>query len=273
MASTDKAQEILEELEAGVAQIVTSDDWTRALETASRFHSYSFGNLVLIAMQRPEATRVAGFNTWKSLGRFVRKGERGIRILAPMVRKVVDDAGDEERRVVGFRSVAVFDVSQTDGAELASAPMPVLLEGEAPAGALETIVERIREAGYTFSRTVSPLQPAANGVTDFLAKTVSVRPELSPAQALKTSIHELAHVLLEHDKVADRGCRGLLEVEAESVAYIVCRTLGVDAGDYSFGYVANWSGGQAEKVLEVGKRVVAIANKIAAAFEVEEVAA
>lgn len=278
MASTEKAQEILEQLAAGVEALVTGADWHRALDVIGRFHSYSFGNCLLIGMQNPDATRVAGFNTWKGLGRSVRKGERGIRILAPMVGKktVEDKDGNEEKQafVKGFRSVAVFDVSQTEGEDLKLSILhPADLEGDAPENMLSAIASLVRAAGFDYERGTVPIA-GAKGVTIWDSRRVIVDATLSDAMAAKTSLHELAHVLL-HEKVENRTCRGVVEVEAESAAYVAAVALGLDTSDYSFAYVGGWSDGKPEQVQAVGARVVKAANAMidgVEKFEKEEAA-
>lgn len=265
MASTEKAQEILDQLAEGVAALVSGEDWKRALDVVGRFHHYSFGNCLLIGMQRPDATRVAGFQTWKGMGRSVRKGEHGIRILAPMVGKktVEDSEGNEEQRafVRGFRTVAVFDLSQTDGEDLKLEVMhPDDVSGEVDGRLLEAVVAQIEAAGFRFFRSTVPMD-GAKGVTIWESRQVIVGDELPLAMATKTAIHELAHVLL-HEKAEDRGCRGVVEVEAESTAYVVATALGFDTSDYSFSYVAGWAEGKTDAVQAVGARVCKTAAAI-----------
>ena len=231
----DRVRELQAQLESQVAEIVTSADWRAMLDTASRFHSYSFGNLMLIMAQCPTATRVAGYRTWQSLNRHVRKGEHGIRILAPCRYKTTSDDGEETWRIGGFTTVAVFNVAQTDGEDLDDV-RPALLDGDAPAGLWGAIAAQIVSAGFTIRRGDCE---GANGVTDYLARTVTVRADVSDAQACKTLTHELGHILCEHEtELRNHGCRGRFEVEAESVAYIVAHAHGLPSGGYSLPYVA-----------------------------------
>lgn len=262
--TTDKAQQIHEELQDGVRALVTSDDWTRALEVAARFHRYSFSNTMLILMQRPDATQVAGFNTWKKLGRHVLRGENGIKILAPMTaRKTVTDeeTGEEQtiRIIRGFKVVHVFDVSQTDGKPLPDVQAPELLTGEASAETWDRLVGFAGTLGYTVLRETHAAIPQANGVCDYQARTISVRPDLQGAQALKTLVHEIAHAVLHGVGSAERSTA---EVEAESTAFVVLRALGHSPEGYSFPYVAGWSGGDLKVVQETGERVVDAARRI-----------
>lgn len=245
MNPADRATELLDRLHTGVAELTTSDDWQRYLDVASRFRTYSFWNTLAILLQCPDATRVAGYRTWQDLGRQVRKGETGIRILAPCIRRrrhTDDDTGDtvETTRLVGFKTVAVFDVTQTDGQPLPEPPAR-RLEGTAPEILHHQLAAAIRAEGFTFVLGPLPgtLGPTANGVTDYEHRTVTVRDDLSSAQRAKTTAHELAHVLLHEHEHPDQQAR--CEVEAESIAYIVMTAHEIDAGTYSFGYVAGWS--------------------------------
>lgn len=265
--SNTRAAELLEQLHAGVADLATSEDWLAYLAVARRFHHYSFWNTIAILAQFPEARRVAGYRTWQRLGRQVRKGETGIRILAPCTyrRLVVDSETGEESDVTqlrGFRVVTVFDVSQTDGEPPPERPGVELLDGPAPELLHHQLAALIRAEAFRF--IVGPLPTehlGALGVTDFGTRTVTVRPGLPPAQRAKTTAHELAHVLL-HDPSGGVPGRARQEIEAESVAYIVLGACGVDAGTYSFSYVTSWSGGDAAAVHEIGERVLDCARRV-----------
>jgi DNA primase len=248
---------IHQQLQCAVEGLVGSDEWKAMLKVASRFHSYSINNQLLIFVQRPDATRVAGYRAWQRLGRQVRKGEKGIAILAPCVyRAKLEQEEDGEQREVrslqGFRVVHVFDVAQTEGEpiEELDAVRPQLLQGEAPEGVWTALVEVAEEAGF---EVIRDRKRTENGYCDFGKKVIAVRPDLTPAQALKTLVHELGHALLHGDGVV-RG-RELQEVEVESVAYVVCGALGLDTGDYSFAYVARWSGGVAALVKETAELI------------------
>ena len=265
----DRLAQIHEQLLGAVAELRSGEDWAQMLAVQARFHRYSWGNCLLIRAACPEATHVAGYRTWQGLGRQVRRGERGIAILAPVVvgeqESDAESEGHERRRAVrGFRVSFVFDVSQTEGEELVEVK-PAVLEGDAPAQLYERLATQVLGAGYRLDRAdCSP----ANGQTDFLARTVTVRPDLEGAQAAKTLCHELAHVLL-HAELAgsalDGGaCRGRAEVEAESVAYVVCATAGMDSGAYSFPYVARWAA-DLSVVADTATRVTACARAVSKA--------
>jgi len=272
MNRSDRLVEIHDRLVGAVEAMVSGADWQRLLEVASRFHAYSPNNLWLILSQRPTATRVAGFATWRSMGRHVRKGEKGIAILAPMVARrraaeadetgpteTGDEAGRRSRVLRGFRIVFVFDQAQTGGDPLPEVERPALLDGDAPAALWEALAAQVSAAGFELSRGDCG---GANGVTDFAARIVRVRDDVAPAQAAKTLAHELAHVRLHDGGTYALGCRGRGEVEAESVAYLVCSAAGLASDGYSFPYVAHWSGGDVAEVRAAAERSIGCARSI-----------
>jgi len=234
-------QEIHDRLVAAVEGLVSSDEWRAMLEVSARFHNYSFNNQLLIYLQCPEATRAAGYRAWQRLGRQVRKGERGIAILAPCRKRVspvdAESEHDEVDRVeilTGFRVVHVFDLSQTEGDELADV-RPKRLTGEVAQQVIDALEQRVTEEGFTLKREAIA-RSARNGHADFERRLVVLREDLSGAQTAKTLIHELAHVLLHQD--TDLCDREIAEVEAESVAFVVSSSLGMDTSDYSFPYTS-----------------------------------
>lgn len=263
-----KTDELLDTLHAGIEALTTTETWTAWLAIAARFHTYSLNNQILIWTQNPDATRVAGYRAWTRLGRQVRRGEKGLRILAPCTYNTTDDTTGEETRVVrGFRSVAVFDISQTDGDPLPEAPVRTLT-GTAPNLFRHQLAALIRAEGFTCTRGPMPNGHAqANGLTDWGTRTVTVRDDLTDAQAAKTTAHELAHVLLHQPGTrstwgtppTDRGTR---EIEAESVAYLVCAHAGLDASDYSFGYVAGWASGDLDAIRATAERVTTCSHAV-----------
>jgi antirestriction protein ArdC len=259
-------EDVLAHLTNGIEALTTSGSWQAHLEVQGRFHRYSFSNAVLICAQDPGASQVAGFVTWKKLGRSVRKGERAIWILAPMIgRRVRDADGDERRPVLGFRTVPVFDVTQTDGA-----PLPEVcrnLAGDDPESWFAWLVQRAAWIGYSVER--SDLPGTTNGDCAFSKRRIRVESRNEPAQQVKTLAHELAHAIL-HEGVDDRP---LAELEAESTAFVVCRSLGFDTSDYSFGYVACWAGGGPEAVARIktsGSRIQRAASVILDSLEISE---
>jgi hypothetical protein len=215
---------------------------------------------MLILSQCPEATRVAGFKAWKEHGRYVRQGERAIRILAPARYKVTDEATGEDRWALrGFTVANVFDVSSTDGRELPDVA-PVLLSGAGCADLFDGLTAQVWSSGFAVERGDCH---GANGSTSFDTRTVRIRDDVEPAQSTKTLVHELAHVLLHSpDKITYAANRPLCEVEAESVAYIVCSNAGLVSDDYSLPYVARWANGDPTILKATADRVVKTAQAV-----------
>ncbi len=235
----------LAQLREGVAALASSAAWQRHLEFQSRFHHYSPRNTMLIASQCEHASYVASYQRWQRLGRFVRKGEHAIWILAPVLgRNDPNPEGREEREAVrGFQLVPVFDLSQTDGAPVPS--LCELLGAHVPTEHYARLCVVAQTLGYRVQD--HDFAGAANGDCNYAERRLRVEVANPPAQRLKTLAHELAHAVLH----ADRADRSLAELEAESVAYVVCRILGVDTGSYSFGYVTAWAGGGAEAIAAI----------------------
>lgn len=269
-----------ERLTAGIADLVNGESWKAMLATAAKFHRYSLNNLMLIRSQRPDATEVRSYKQWIEQGRQVRDGEKGIRIFAPSKRLIEDkETGEKATRIVGFRLVSVFDISQTDGPEVVTSPtvrdFVTLLEGEAPEGAWDALAKIVAEQGYSLERVAdASVIGGANGRTTWGARLVQVRADVSDAQACKTLTHEIAHILCGHEHRLDRTSR--YEVEAESVAFLVGDAIGLNTSDYSFGYVAGWAGeGKvAEELTSTAKRVLEVARAVIAEIDgTEETAA
>jgi antirestriction protein ArdC len=275
VATTDKTN-ILERLAEGITQLTSSERWQEWLTMQSRFHSYSFNNTLLILGQKPEASRVAGFNAWRKLDRFVRKGENGIWILAPMVYK--SDAGDEvttadepTKVIRGFKAVPVFDVSQTDGAEIPE--VCIRLEGEDEAGLFGRLSRVAASIGFSVEDADD--LAGANGVCTHDDRRIQVLASNSPAQRVKTLAHELCHAMLHAPGEGRPESRAVLELEAESVAFVVCAAIGITSDDYSFGYVATWCGGDDEAlaaIKESGARIQRTADQVISALDRVELA-
>jgi antirestriction protein ArdC len=245
----------IELLHQGVTDLMSSEGWRQALEMRSRLHSYSFFNVSLILAQKPDATLVAGFRRWLELGRYVRKGEKGIAILAPLLKK--DKDKPNEMSLVGFRTAYVFDVSQTDGDELPLLPSPKLLEDDTSAirHAISDLEAFAHGEGFTVSYDLS--HPRALGAYRPTFKTIALKPEMPALQTLKTLVHELAHALL-HDLDDERHSA---ELEAESAAFLVCHELGLDTSSYSFAYLAGWTE-SLEQLITAGERASRAADRI-----------
>lgn len=239
---------LLDQLEAAVLDLRDSSAWAAYLAAQARFHRYSPRNVMLISMQRPDATHVAGFGTWRSLGRQVRKGERAIAILAP---KVVPDE-DGQRQVRGFRWVNVFDISQTEGDDL---PAPVrILDGD-DAGRLRESLGAVA-SGLGLTVTEEDLAPGVNGELRWATATIVVAPANPGLQRAKTIAHELGHFLL-HRHEPDRA---RAEIEAEAVAFVVLASLGVDSSAYSAGYLSSWIGEHGDVGEAISRSCTAISS-------------
>ena len=268
MSKQDERLEALhEQLVAKTAALTTSEGWTAYLEFAAKFHNYSLNNLLLILCQRPDATRVAAYRKWQSLGRQVRKGEKSIGIFAPMVRKSEDADGKERRYVSGFRIVSVFDVSQTDGDALPEdVTRPTLLAGEAPEGLWESLASVVTDHGYTLR--LGPSEHGENGYTRPSDSLIQITEGLSPAQSCKTLAHEIGHMLLHCEDAtlcADAlAHRNVAEVEAESIAHLIMAEHGIASDAYTLPYVAGWSDGKSEVVAATADRVLKTSRAILA---------
>jgi antirestriction protein ArdC len=254
------------EMVAAVESISSSDDWRAFLDFAAKLHTYSAGNRMWLfqqAMMRgwDDLGHVAGFRTWLTLERHVRKGESGLAVLAPVRVKITGEDGSETWIVRGFKIEHVFAACQTDGVGDIPEPIrPTLLTGEGPRGAWDALAQRVEARGFTIER--APLFPA-NGTTSIATRTVTVADRLDDAAAVKTLAHELAHVILHSDPLCDyHGNRGRCEVEAESVAYLVCHELGLETDAYSFPYVATWAAGAVRVVTAAADRALGCAREI-----------
>ena len=264
MPTNSKPNRALELLAANVERIQSTDQWKAALKLRGSFHRYSFNNLMLIALQCPHATQVAGYRKWQELGRQVRKGEKSIAILAPMLKRITLDDGTEERRLIGFRAVSVFDVSQTDGEALPEPEMPQLLNGDDEAAL--ALLHRAQAYAEAQGMAVTYADPSdlrgAGGDFNLATHAIRVRNDVSPKQQLKTLIHEIAHGLMHAN---ERGDIRTIELEAETTAFVACQAVGLDTGDYSFTYLAHWAESH-EDLLKLGDRAIKAADTIAAAI-------
>jgi antirestriction protein ArdC len=252
------------ELVEAVEAIASGEDWRAFLDFARKLHSYSAQNRMWLFQQAmlrgwEDLGHVAGFHTWLALGRYVRKGEHGLSVLAPVRVKVTADDGSESWAVRGFKIEHVFEARQTDGdGDIPEPICPTLLVGEGPDGAWDALARLVEARGFTIER--KSLYPE-NGTTSMTTKVVTVADRLAGAAAVKTLAHELAHVILHQD--ADyHGNRGRCEVEAESVAYLVCGELGLRTDAYSFAYVASWSSGEIKVVTAAADRALGCARQV-----------
>lgn len=258
-----------------VQQLAESDQWRAFLNFARSFHTYSLNNLLLIMAQNPKATMVAGFRQWQAKGRQVRKGEQSIKIVGYRERRTVQDGdqneapGVDERVVRYFPTLSVFDISQTDPIEGAK-PIPEdptrRLTGDNDHGVTIPLTAHLTSRGWSIHRETLR---SANGYTDPDTHRVILAKQLAYEQAAKTLIHETAHIELHHiDDIENyRAHRGQMEVEAESVAYIVAGLNGFDTSAYSIGYITGWSGEDINLIRETAGRVLRTAHAIAETIE------
>lgn len=261
---TDRLEELHRRLTEQTMKLISGEDWRAILEIAGRLHRYSARNIFLIHAQFPTATRVAGYRRWQSLGRQVRQGETGIAILAPCVSRIRQEDETTEpndratkRMLHGFRIAHVFDESQTDGDPLPDV-RPQLLTGDDTAALWSGLANQVADAGFTLRRGYCA---GANGVTDFSTHTVTVRGDVDDLQAAKTLCHELAHCL-QHGPEQDDIPRYRAEVEAESVAYLVCQAAGMATTEYSLPYLARWSCGNADLIISTAERALTTARTV-----------
>ena len=259
MAQTDKMKQTLDKLEAGVREFYTSEKFITYLQVMSRFHNYSLNNQILIAAQMPEATIVAGYNSWmRNFDRHVKRGEKSITILAPMKIKIkidtdkVDEYGNviqEEKEGIKFRPVSVFDVSQTEGK-----PLPeIISELTGDVSRYEQLLDAARQAA-PYPIEIGAVEGSAKGWCNYAQEKIVIKEGMSEAQTLKTAFHETAHARI-HGGDTDKS-REQKEVEAESIAYVVCSHFGLDTSDYTFGYVATWAGRQDINLLKQSMQTI-----------------
>ena len=264
----EKLKEITDRLEQGITELFDSERYKEYLQVMSKFHNYSFNNTLLIAMQKPDASYIAGFNAWKNnFGRNVMRGEKGIRILAPSPYKIRQEVEKKDpqtgKTVIGadgkpvmetkeiqipaYKVVAVFDVSQTEGRELPSLSTNELTGDVEQYEDFFAALEKTSPVPMGFEK----IEGTAHGYYHLEEKRIAIDEGMSELQNLKTAIHEIAHAKLHdidlnapQEGQPDRPDRRTREVQAESIAYTVCQHYGLDTSDYSFGYVAGWSSGR-----------------------------
>ena len=255
-------------MEQGITELFDSERYKEYLRVMSKFHNYSFNNTLLIAMQKPDASLVAGFTAWKNqFQRNVKKGEKGIKIIAPSPFKIKQEmekidpqtqkpvigrdgkpvTEEKEITIPAYKVVSVFDVSQTEGKELPDIAVDALTGDVEQYSDFFAALEKTSPVPIGFEK----IEGGAHGYYHLEDKRIALDEGMSELQTLKTAIHEIAHAKLHDidlnapkDEQQPRVDRRTREVEAESVAYTVCQHYGLDTSDYSFGYVAGWSSGR-----------------------------
>ena len=257
--TNNKANELIEDALTSLTESLEngqSDELKKYLQTMSRFHQYSLRNVMLIALQKPSATHVAGFHAWKKHGRFVRKGENGIVIIAPLVYKkeTVENDGNSRNvtEINGFKGVYVFDISQTDGDEM---PGFARVQGD-PSSYQEKLNNYISANGITLEYSDSL---HADGCSS--GGKITIRSGLSPAQDFSVKIHELAHEFLHHS--GEKLSKTQKETEAEAVAYVVCQSIGLDTNTAFSDYIQLYKGNK-EMLINSIQRIKNVSGKILA---------
>lgn len=266
---------IMQSLESGVEELFTSNRYQEFLKTMAKFHNYSFNNTMLIAMQRPDATLVTSYKNWQSMGRQVMKGEKGITIIAPAPYKKMKEKevlDENQRPIMGtdgkpktekvevtvphFKAVTVFDIAQTSGEPIQTLAPELLTAAVQDFDSFMQAIQKISPVPIRFDE----IDGNANGYYHNADKEIVIKKGLSESQTLKTTIHETAHAKL-HDKEIMESLgvekdRLTKEVEAESVAYCVCSSFGLDTSDYSFPYIAGWSSSREMKEIKASMDVI-----------------
>ena len=258
---------LLAALSDKVAELTSSSEWLAYLRFVAAFRRYSFNNLILIAAQCPNATRVSGYRTWLKFGRQVRKGEKAIRIIGHSTKKITmtdPDTGEEvEGRIPRWPILSVFDVSQTEGD-----PVPddryQLPAGDGPVGALQLVAGWLAAQGWTLREESLP--GTREGYTDHAARVIVTATDLEPAGRLAVVLHEAAHAVLHEDVSAleYQAHRGVCETEAESVAYVLADLLGLDLDSSSVSYIAGWTRTDPSVIAHTAANVLRAVNVIAA---------
>ena len=266
---------IMQSLESGVEELFTSNRYQEFLKTMAKFHNYSFNNTMLIAMQRPDATLVTSYKNWQSMGRQVMKGEKGITIIAPAPYKKMKEKevlDENQRPVMGtdgkpkteqvevtvphFKAVTVFDIAQTSGEPIQTLAPELLTAAVQDFDSFMQAIQKISPVPIRFDE----IDGNANGYYHNADKEIVIKKGLSESQTLKTAIHETAHAKLHDSEIMEslgvEKDRLTKEVEAESVAYCVCSSFGLDTSDYSFPYIAGWSSSREMKEMKASMDVI-----------------
>ncbi|MWV60861.1 ArdC-like ssDNA-binding domain-containing protein [Rathayibacter sp. VKM Ac-2754] len=279
----EQAAALHESITEQVEALRDTEQWRRFLSFASSFHRYSLGNLLLILAQRPDASAVAGFRAWQGKGRQVRKGEKAIKIFGFAQRKIDADEESEEGTTTStdekgqkvqtyYPLVSVFAIEQTDLMEGAEDPRDIArpLTGAEDHGVIAALSAFLEAEDWTVERR--PLPQGTSGYARPEDRTVVVGDTLAPEQAAKTLIHETAHILLGHvdDLEEYAQHRGLMETEAEGVAFVVAGLAGFDTSAYSVGYIAGWSNCDADVIRGTAARVLTTAHRIAEILDGDE---
>lgn len=259
----------LDVLRNGIKTFSDSEAFRAYLETRARFRTYSFNNTMMIHFQKPGATYVAGFRKWLELGRYVKRGEKGIAIFAPMMYAKKDpDSGEKTGNILrGFRVVHVFDYAQTDGNPLPDPPMPKQLEGDGGGDIFDALRDFAEHGGLTVLPAFDAFPDERNGDYTPGEKQIRIRAGLSMLQRVKTMAHECAHWILHTNPEGAALSREVKETEAEAAAFLALAGFGLRSDQYSFAYVAHWASGDLRILESSLSRIDRAATEIAHAVQ------
>nr|WP_312985750.1 ArdC family protein [Clostridioides sp.] len=261
----EKVEQLIQDLKYGLEEFIIGDKYKEYLNATSKFNNYSARNIILILSQNPQATHVASYGTWKKLGRQVKRGSKGLGIFVPMKfdkdiemtkidpktnKPMLDKEGKEvkeniKQSYLSFGKRSVFDVSQTDGKELPS----IANELQGDVNNYDLFFNSLKEIS---SVPIDLEDIAITGVKGYYSRTenrIAIKEGMSEKQTIKTAIHELSHAEVHNIKNREDDTVSTKEVEAESIAYIVCKNYGLDTSDYSFGYITNWNNRKDNKIV------------------------
>lgn len=277
----EKVEQLIQDLENGLEDITKEDKYKEYLNAMSKFHNYSARNIILILNQNPNATHIASYDTWKKLGRQVKKGSKGLGIFVPMkfnknieITKIdpktnepmLDKEGKEikenmKHSYLTFGKGSVFDISQTDGKELPS----IVKDLQGDVNNYDLFLNSLKDIS-SVPIEFEEIYSSAKGYYHLIDKRIALRKGMSQKQTLKTAIHEISHAEIHNDNNKDKD-KSSKEVEAESIAYIVCKNYGLDTSDYSFGYVTGWNKSKDNKIVlelleNIRKQSVSLIDRI-----------
>ena len=267
-------EELTKQLEEGILSVFQSEEYIKLLDVMAKMPNYSFGNHILIAMQRPDASLCNSYTGWKRVNRFVNAGEKGIRILAPAPyeKVVLQEARDENGniirdengeivkekvkiKVMAFKPVSTFDIAQTSGQPL---PQIGVKELEGQVNKYDVLLSTLKKVSPV-PISFEDINSGAKGYYHTLEKRIVIQAGMDEIQTIKTLIHEIAHAKYhskEQEDALNKKSRAQKECEAESIAYVCCRHLDIDTSDYSFGYIAVWAGDKDSDELKASLKII-----------------
>ena len=274
MTPREKVTEALKQIDEAIENIGTNEEWLKYLSFQTKFYRYSYGNTLLIYLQNPEASFVKGFRSWNELGRYVKKGEKGIKILAPCIKKVVEEDADDEteakKKLAGFKVTYVYDILSTDGSEEF---IPTLISGLKGNSEEEATAYEQMKAYIGQKHHIEEIEgTASKGSFNLVNGDICIRKDLDALQKIKTLVHEYAHSIDHSINPSKDIPISHRELVAESTAFVVSAALGFDTSDYSFGYLNSWSHSK-DDMKKVADTIQKVACKIIDEFLVNGICA